>query len=259
MATRSKSTAVGKAANTAVASYEERLAQHAAETEDQGRKTSAGKFISMRAGVMMYDSNPVAGNALDTVVVDYVNENAYYEGKFDPDNPVPPVCYAFGRTEDEMKPHAEAKEPQADSCEECEHNKFGSAEEGRGKACKNIVRMALLPASPLTAEAVRKADFAFLKTPVTSVKAWEGYKKSLKALQKTIPIAVVTTISVSPDPKTQFRVNFGAKAALPAAIGNAVLDRLEEAGEALVQPYPEPEERAPAKPTARKPAAKKKY
>lgn len=257
-----KGTAVGKAANTAVASYEERLAKHAAETEDQGRKISAGKFISMRGGVMMYDDNPVAGNQLDTVVVDFVNENAFYDGKFDPNNPRPPVCYAFGRSEDEMKPHPDAPEPQCETCDECEHNKFGTADdgEGKGKACKNIVRLALLPASPLTVEAVRKADFAFVKTPVTSVKAWEGYKKSLKTLQKTIPIAVVTTISCTPDPKSQFKVTFGAKAALPAAIGNAVFDRLEEAGEALVQPYPEPEEKAPpAKPATRKSAAKKKY
>ena len=47
--------------------------------------------------------------AIKTIIVaDFGFENALYEAAFDPDNPASPVCYAFGRDADGMKPHKDS-------------------------------------------------------------------------------------------------------------------------------------------------------
>jgi hypothetical protein len=37
-------------------------------------------------------------------------------------------------------------QPQSDLCKTCEHNQWGSADKGRGKACQNRRRLTMIPA-----------------------------------------------------------------------------------------------------------------
>lgn len=237
--------------------WEARLASMAKESVQQEASVSTGQFISTRAGQLSYNGNPVQGNKLDAIVVDAILENCYYKGDFDPDNPAPPVCYAFGRDDKDMHPHEQSPEPQAKSCAECELNEFGTADRGKGKACKNIRRLALLPAQPLDAEALEKAEIAYLKTPVTSVKGWAAYVRTLDALRKRPPIGVVTEISTVADPKSQYKVLFNHKLDLPAAPLEAVFARLEEVKSGIAFPYAPPSTEAPG--AKKTPAKKRKY
>lgn len=83
------------------------------------------------------------------VIVDFINVNEFYEGRYDPKVIRPPVCAAKGAEPNNMIPFEEAPKRQSDSCAECPNNQFGS--EGKGKACKNGMWLAVVPADDLAA------------------------------------------------------------------------------------------------------------
>lgn len=237
--------AAAKPTTKAVAKWDDRLAQFATEAAAT-EKTSGGKFISTRGGRLSYGGAEVPGNKMTVVILDHVMENHLYGNDYDPENPASPVCYAFGRNEDEMEPHEEAGEKQCDNCKECPNNKWGSAEKGRGKACKNIRRLGMLTEDGL--EDIENAEVAFLRVPVTSVKAWAGYVQSLANNLRRPPFGVVTEIGIAPDPNTQFRLTFTCVQNIDEA---DVLEALEARREKLAGeisfPYA-PHEAPPEKP-----------
>jgi hypothetical protein len=130
----------------ALVKWDEVLAARAIMAQQSEAKVGGGKFISIKSGVMSFNGSPVPGNALDVVVVDSVLENQLYLGKYNPDVVQVPDCFAFGRNEKDMVPHKDSANPQADSCAECPHNEWGSADTGKGKKCGNVRRLALIPA-----------------------------------------------------------------------------------------------------------------
>jgi hypothetical protein len=165
-----------------------------------------------------------------------------------------------------MKPHADSSDPQNADCRTCRHNQFGTAEKGRGKACKNGRRVAILHADYLKkADAVASAPMAFLKVPPTSLGNWASFvKKVANVLEKPF-FAVVSKIEVRPHPKKQVEVSFGVAAEVPKAMMGPVFARHREAYAALTVPY-QAEERSSKKPAKgggpAKPAAggkRKKY
>lgn len=72
------------------------------------------------------------------VVIGLVSTNMYYAGRYDPQNPVPPVCWALGTEPKKLVSSANSPDRQNDeSCNDCPQNVFGSGE-GNAKACKNM-------------------------------------------------------------------------------------------------------------------------
>ena len=84
------------------------------------------------------------------VIVDFINVNEFYEGRYDPKVIKPPVCAAKGTEPHSLTPFDESPKPQADTCAECPNNQFGS--EGKGKACKNGMWLSVVPADDLGAQ-----------------------------------------------------------------------------------------------------------
>jgi len=199
-----------ESSGTAIVNWDEKLAGYAAEAAKE--EAVAGTWISVKAGRISVDKTPVAGNVLDCVVIAHAYENVYYEGKYDPNNPRPPVCYAIHPEEDDMVPHEKSSKPQASSCAVCPKNEWGSDPAGgKGKACKNVRRLALIPADVLdSAEKVKQAEPVFLKLPVLSVRNWAQYVNATAAEFKRPPFAVMTQVSTAPDVKAQFKVTFKA-------------------------------------------------
>lgn len=226
---------------TEVVSWKDKLKGYAKEAVTIAEQAggSGGNFISFKSGQITFNKSPCTGNKLDTIVIAQTFENAYYEDEWDPGNPKPPVCFAFGPNEDEMAPHEKSTSPQASSCASCEHNKFGSAEKGKGKACKNVMRLALLPAKPLDVEVLSKCDAAYAKLPVTSVKGFATYIQRLSAAHELPPFAFVTQIGTVPDAKSQFKVTFEDIANLSEddELMDVLIKRHEEQVEMIGFPY----------------------
>lgn len=212
---------------------------------------ASGNFLSVKGGMLSIDGAPVPGNKIAVVILDTIMENIFYAGKYDPDNMTGPECYAFGRSEAECVPHEkvfEAGTAVADSCEECPNFQWGSADQGKGKACRTTRRLALIPAGTFDKHGeevelfdkvadFKDSDIVYLKLPVTSVKGYSSMVKQAMASLKRPPYALYTEISVVPDANTQFKVVFKVLDQIPNDLLEVVVARHEEAEGSIVFPY----------------------
>lgn len=191
-----------------VVSWKDKMAAEAKDVASIERPVTSN--ISLRGGVMSYMDTPVPDNRLPCVVVASVFENSWYDRPFDPDNIRAPSCFAFSADGESMAPHESSESPQSETCAACDHNKWGSAPgNSRGKACKNVRRLAVLPVTALDdADKVAEAEMAMMKLPVTSVSNWRVYVNKVAASYQRPAWGVITEISVERDPKTQFKVHF---------------------------------------------------
>jgi hypothetical protein len=218
--------------------------------------------ISLKSGVMSYGGTAMPGNKTEAVVVASVYRNVFYAGRYDANNVVNPNCFASSDSDKDMAPHANVSEPEHATCDGCPKNEWGSDPNGgRGKACKQTRRLVLIPGHAVEggAAAVNTAELAILDLPVTSVKNYSSYVNALAASAKVPPFAAVAEISVVPDAKTQFKVNFKPIRVLPTEELLAAVEGRTHSALALgLEPYEETstaataEEAAPAKAPAKK-------
>lgn len=236
-----------KSTSKELVNWEQELANEA-EIAAKNEQKSGGAYLSARNGQLSFQGNPIAGNKLDVIILEHVYENAYYPGKFDPNNPSSPVCFASAKKEVDLIPSSEdCDDVQNETCEGCPQNEFGTADTGRGKACKNSRKLSLITADSL--DDIENAQVALMNLPATSVKAWATYVQQLALTVKRPTYAVITQISVVPDVKTQFKIGFK----LVSSISQSSLAELRakrEANESLLFiPYQKNSERPePASP-----------
>lgn len=202
------STAVAPRRTTEVALPKELMDELAQSAKDEAAiEAPAAANFSLRAGVLSFDGNPIPGNTMDVIVLASAFERAFYDRDFDPDNPRSPVCFAINEDGDDMKPHENSLTKKNATCDGCPLDEWGTDPKGgRGKACKEVRRLCLLPSNQL--DNPEKATLANLRVPVTSVKNWGNYVHLLAATVKRPPWSVITTITVKPNVKTQFQVEF---------------------------------------------------
>ena len=175
--------------------YEEQLAKEAAEIAKR-IAAPTGDRIRFNANRAFITPDGMEGETLEVVIIDFVSSNLFYDGPFDRDNPQPPGCFAIGPEPSLLVPSPNAPNKQAETCSSCPNNQFGSAPNGKGKACKNTRLLALMPASAL--ESDEEAPIWILSVPPTSLKAYDSYVHSLASKHRTVPIGVVTEISLDP-------------------------------------------------------------
>jgi hypothetical protein len=215
-------------------------------TEDSAAST--GSWVSLKGGRISIDGAEATDNQIDVIVLYHVLENQYYESDYDPDVPASPICFAFGRVAPDMAPHADCPAPQHDGCKGCPNSEWGSARKGKGKACKEVRRLALITADEADDPT---SDVRLLKIPVMSCKNWTGYVRHLADVLHLPPFAVLTRISLVPDPKSQFRVEFKYLVKVSEAHLPALLARKRSNEDNLMRPYEVVEAPVPA-PKARK-------
>lgn len=233
-----------------LATYDEQLAALAREAVDQASKGGGGlPFFSIRGGSLTFGGDAIPGNEIAVVLVDSIYEHVYYPGRFDPEERQGPTCFAFGRDPGVMAPHEDAEDAQSTACRGCPMDEFGSAEYGKGKACKNRLRVAVLSVGsfdrdgnfePSSAEDVASGEVAYLNVPVTSTKAYDKYIKGLVKVHGLAPQAAATAVRVSPDPRNQVRVEFELLDRLPNDVVGAVLSKLALVREEIETPYQAP-------------------
>lgn len=246
-----------------------RLSEIAAKAE---AKTGGLQFFSTRGGSLSWQDSPIQNDEMGVIILHSIFENVYYEGRYDPDDVQPPTCFAFAEEEDDLIPHdiiVKAGTAQStEGCTDCEHNQWGTAETGRGKACRNTRRLGLL----LAGEFGKDGDFTiyddsyfesaspgYLRLPVTSVRGYGAYVKQMANAFRRPPCAMVTRISLEPDPKTQFKVTFTALEKVSDELIGTILQRREEISEIISTPYmiDNDSESPPPKKRGRKASTKK--
>lgn len=268
-----------KKPGTALAHWREEMAQAAQTQASMEQSSGGGKFFSMRAGTLKFDDVAMPGNQIACVILHSVYENVYYADKFDPENKTPPTCFAFWDSDydDEMQPHEIVDEEdcftrQSDVCKDCPMNEWGSADKGKGKACSNRRRLALIPAGTYVSlgknkglelkmfdeeKPFKQADLAYMKLPVTSVKNYSRFVREISEQLGRATWGVFTNILVEPDDKNQVKVDFELLEEIPDELMDTIFARHKEAKDAIAFPYrPADEEEEKAKPVKNS-AAKK--
>lgn len=174
-------------ANNAVMSLQEQLKQELADvnktvTQNEGTKISTkGKIFTLPDGT----SHPGPMNA---IILDWRNLRNYYTGVYNPNKPQPPVCFAVGKIVDELKPAANSSKPQHETCEGCPFDEWGSAAQGRGKACKNSVRLAVVAVNP-----TEKSKIMTLDVSPTAIKSFNAMVTQLQSMGM-LPVQVTAEI-----------------------------------------------------------------
>jgi hypothetical protein len=224
-----------------------------------------GKFFSMKAGQLTYDGNALPGNQMAVIILADILENSWYDGPYDPETPASPKCFAFAKHEEALEPHEKVDqddyfERQHDVCNGCPRNEWGSAPTGRGKDCKNVQRLAMIPAGIYKpkgtgrnvtfelelfddASHFAKAEPAFMKLPVMSVKNYAKYVKQVAADMGRPPHGVVTNVWVEPDPKSQFTVKFEVIDRVEGDLLPTIMNRHKAEQSSIDFPYSPPQER----------------
>lgn len=192
--------------------------------EQQAGSKQRLKYISTAAGTFTYEKQPIPNNALAVIILDYINENVLYRKKYNPDDPSPPNCFAFGRGKALMRPHDEAIEKVAENCGSCNLAKFGSAKEiewkksAMGCGCNMKRRLAIISVGEvlkdgkvkLNSDQIELSEICFLTVPVTSATIFDGYSSHITKVRKpNVPLSLVATkIGLVPDPKTMWKMTF---------------------------------------------------
>lgn len=220
--------------------WAEQLAAEAKQVAAMERPSVAQ--ISLKGGVMIYNGTRVPGNKLDCMVVSSVFQHRYYKAKYDPDNPTNPDCFALSLSGEDMVPHADSKDKQAETCGACPNFKWGSDPKGgRGKACRASRRLAVIPSIPPDEDGVtfvKKAEIAILTLPVTSIRNWGTYVNQLSAEYRRPPWSVFTKVIVEPDPDTQLKVQFECTGIVAdEGVLGAIHARRAPIDELLLTPY----------------------
>lgn len=153
--------------------------------KDAIRITQDKKFI-LPTGVTV--------DELTCVIVDFVYRNEYYGKAFNPKAITPPVCYAISPVQSDLAPLPSAPQKQCETvCAECQWDKFGSSPTGDGKACKNVVFLAVLPT-----DADADTPLWVLKTSPTAITTFNKYVAKLASSAQIPVTAAVTRISFNP-------------------------------------------------------------
>lgn len=256
----------------ALTNYDKAYADMARQYAEDNQVTG-GAFVSTKGGVLSFNDEELPGNQMAVVVLDAVKENTYYAEKYSADTPTAPTCYAFGRGAEAMAPHISMADhldyfvPQSNDCASCRHNVFGSAEQGRGKACQNRRRLAMIAAGYYEPKRGSRdfdlqlftdpkhyetAEIIMLKLSVGSVKNWSKYVGQISAAHHLPPFGVITRVSIEPDPKYQYVTHFEMLEPLPEDMAALLFARNDEAVRSIITPYSPPDpNQQPAAPQGR--------
>jgi hypothetical protein len=252
---------------TDVVNFEQQWAEYAQDAAKH-EPVAGGTWLTARGGELKIGDEVLPGAQAAVIVIDSYRENTYYGERFDPDNPTPPICYALGRDDEAMFPSlAMQQDPtwfkpqhwengQVAGCDGCPMNQWGSAAQGRGKACQNRRRLVLLPAGAYVPrqgsrdfdlhlftdnDHYARAETAMFKVPVTSVKSWANYVNTIATSVQRPPFGVVTRLAVVPHAKHQFEVTFDLLDVIPDNLAPTIMRRWKTARETPMPTYLPPD------------------
>lgn len=235
--------ASGNGGAMTLAQIKSELSTQAAGIKDRIGNASEGRGIGVKGKVFTFPDGSVVEDSIDVVILDFVSVNRFYDSIYKPDDPMPPVCYAIGDDPRNMVPSSNGSDVQAKTCNECPMNEYGTSQTGKGKACKNIRQLAVLPPDAVGPEEM----ICTLDVSPTALKSFDGYVSGITNKFELPPIAVVTTVSFLPNVDYPSLVFSGTE---PNTNLQAHYARLAEARDLL---HTEPDYQAMADAAAAKP------
>jgi hypothetical protein len=186
------STAVAVRQASNMVSIQEQLKAQAAEMANRTAPASGNKIKPGKGKFTLPDGSETAD--LRVVIVDFCTTHNLYEGKYDPKNIQPPICFARGSNPKDMTPSENSPKKQSPDCQVCPMNQFGS--DGDSKACKNGRKLVLLPVNEAGDDVDHEADLLVLEVSPTALKGFDGYVQGVARAFQLPPVGVLTTITL---------------------------------------------------------------
>lgn len=228
---------------TEVTTWEDRLKKDAKEVVEAYRP-DIGR-LSFDQGILRYEDVQVPENKIQVVVLAAAFANLFYKREFVKGAKyAPPDCYALSLDGRGMAPSDDVLDKQNDVCLTCQNLQWGSDPKGgRGKACKEKMRMVVLPASHVAAaESTTKGGVATFTLPVMSVNNWKLHAQKVAISTGGGYWGAVSQLKLVPDKKAQYVVEWELVAKLEdKAVLSALAGRLDWAASLIMQPYAEEE------------------
>ncbi len=174
--------------STALSNIQEQIKKELASMQDTAPPVT-GQKISTKGRVFTFPDGRKTVDPIQTVILDYRNFNAYYKKGYVEGEVNGPDCFAISKTIEGLEPHEQVPEPMADRCEGCAMNKFGSAPTGKGKACRNTVRIAVTPP-----DADAETMPMLISASPKALKSWAAFLRNLEVVG-LLPVQIVTEIA----------------------------------------------------------------
>lgn len=147
------------------------------------------------------------GPSIRGVVIDFVTRHTWYPHPFQKGNPLPPGCFAVGKTLANMAPDSSSPEMQHETCNGCPMNEWGSGQ-GNGKACTQRRELAFILEEQ--ANDIENAEIFVISVSPSSNKYFDGFARQCERLLNGPPIKAVVTIEAQPVPNARyFSLAFG--------------------------------------------------
>jgi hypothetical protein len=175
----------------AIAEYRQQLREELAVLHTRVAP-AAGNRISLKGRVFTMPDGSVHTGPIAAVILDWRSHNQFWPVAYDPNRLEDPICWAVSRTYDELAPSPDAPERQAERCNNCPKNVFGSAPNGKARACRNSRRLAIVPP-----DATLETEPMILSASPTAIAGFESYLLGL-ATEGKMPVEVVTLIAFDP-------------------------------------------------------------
>lgn len=194
--------------NKSITNWKERLGGMAKEDTARGHAMGDSNYISTQGGIFTFQGSELP-NPFKCIITDFTFENAYYDAVYDPDNPSPPACFALNDNPEVMVAHPTSPDMQGgegNACEGCEMDEWATSNTGKGKACKNGVRLALVSADNID-KVNAASEPAFIRLAPTSLKHFEKYKDKFTKVTGMPLLAAITEVELVPY-KTWHEVHF---------------------------------------------------
>jgi hypothetical protein len=159
------------------------------------------------------DNSPLT--YLDVVILDtnpYTSKIYFGDGPYNEETASGPICASIKGD----VPDPGVSMPQSRACANCPHNAWGSGGSGRGKACQDNRRLAVMLMPKMTQNmkgfnGIALLDPVFLKIPAGSLRTCKAYSDQLDS--QGLPFySVVTRLSFNP--QKQFEIMFELREAL---------------------------------------------
>lgn len=163
------------------------------EMQKQTVEPPSSNKISTKGKVFTMPDGTTHPGPMRAIVLDYRTVHQYYKGIYNPQDPKPPICFAVSKLADGIKPSDNCEEKQAEQCSKCTFNEWGSAATGRGKACKNSMRLAIVPENPDA-----DTEVMTLNVSPTGLKSFNAMVNKLTTAG-LMPAQIITEISFNPN------------------------------------------------------------
>lgn len=195
--TKAIATSAPSSKRTNLATLDEQLSQEAVGDIAKAIAKPSGRKINVKNKQFILPDGTVLGEVIDVIIVDFISANRYYVNVFNPNNPEPPVCFAFGKDIGAMMPHEEAPEKQSAECARCPMNQWKSDPNGgKGKACKNTRELAVILASDAGDP---EAPVYTISVSPTSIKSFDAMYTYVARTMNGPLVKAIVSISTNPN------------------------------------------------------------